>query len=178
MKTSNNESGFSYIDVMVGITILLVGVLGLVAAITRGITLTTVSQEMLTAKQLAASTMENVFTARELRLDGLTWDSIRNSSSPGGRFLTGPLPIYPTAGSDGIAGTADDPNGPDGIANNADDGTPMAGYTREIIIENVVKEKQDLRRIDVTIRYSTNGNQRTETFTSFIANYRTEDDLN
>lgn len=184
MKKGNNESGFSYIDVMIGITILLVGVLGLVAAITRGITMTTVSQEMLSAKQQAASTMENIYTAREINPDTLIWDRIRNASTgnPGGLFVTGEQLIYPTAGRDGIIGTADDPNGLDGIANNADDGTPMDGFTREITIENVVDARRpnapiSLRKIDVTIRYWISGRRRTETFTSYIANYRTEDTL-
>jgi hypothetical protein len=182
MKKVENQSGFSYPDVMVAITILLVGVLGLVGAITRGIALTTVSQEMLSAKQLAAATMEAVFTARELDSADLGWPSIGNIGSatvPLGLFMVGDQPIYPTSGLDGIVGTADDYKGPDGVAGNADDGTPVAGYTRRITITDITDPSRptapiSLRRIEVAINYFTSGRQRTETFTSFIANYRTE----
>jgi type II secretory pathway pseudopilin PulG len=182
MKKDVNQSGFSYPDVMVAITILLVGVLGLVGAITRGIALTTVSQEMLSAKQLAAATMEAVFTARELDTLELGWPSIGNvgsSTVPNGMFMVGDQPIYPTSGYDGIVGTADDYKGPDGVAGNGDDGVPLTGYTRRITITDVPDTTRptapiSLRRIEVSINYWTSGRQRTETFTSFIANYRTE----
>lgn len=185
MKKVANQSGFSYVDVMVAITILLVGVLGLVAAITRGIALTTVSQEMLTAKQLAAATMESVFTARELDSTELGWESIGNigsSTVPLGKFMVGDQLIYPTSGYDGIVGTADDYKGPDGVAGNGDDGTAMDGFTRRITIADIPDPTRPtapitLRRVEVTINYWTSGRQRTETFTSFIANYRTESSL-
>jgi hypothetical protein len=182
MKKATKESGFSYVDVMVAITILLVGVLGLVAAITRGIAMTTVSQEMLNAKQLAAATMESIFTARELETIDLGWNSIGNvgsSSVPGGIFLTGDQPIYPSAGFDRIFGTADDYKGADGVAGNGDDGVATVGYTRNITITDIPDTTRptapiSLRKIEVTINYWTSGRPRKETFTSFIANYRTE----
>jgi hypothetical protein len=182
MKKVANQSGFSYVDVMVAITILLVGVLGLVAAMTRGIAMTTVSQEMLGAKQLSAATMESIFTARELESIDLGWNSIGNVGSatvPLGMFLTGDQPIYPTAGADRIYGSADDSKGPDGIAGNSDDGAPMTGYSRNIVITDIPDPTRptapiSLRKVEVTINYWTSGRKRAETFTSFIANYRTE----
>jgi type II secretory pathway pseudopilin PulG len=185
MKKMAKESGFSYVDVMVAITILLVGVLGLVAAITRGIALTTVSQEMLAAKQMAASTMESVFTARELETLDFGWGSIGNVGSASvatPKFLNGDQLIYPTSGKDGIVGTADDANGPDGVAGNGDDGSPVKGFTRRITITDVPDVTRpnapiSLRKIEVRINYWTSGRQRAETFTSFIADYRTEEEL-
>jgi hypothetical protein len=182
MNRDVNQSGFSYVDVMVAITILLVGVLGLVGAITRGIALTTISQEMLGAKQMAAATMESVFTARELDSTDLGWNSIGNIGSatvPNGVFTVGDQLIYPTAGADGIVGTADDSKGPDGIAGNGDDGSPTKGFTRRITITDIPDPSRPtapitLRRVEVVINYWTSGRQRQETFTSFIANYRTE----
>jgi type II secretory pathway pseudopilin PulG len=184
MKAVSKEAGFSYIDVMIAVTILLVGVMGLAGAITRGIALTTVSQEMLTAKQMAASTVEAIFTARELELNGFGWPSIGNvgsSSVPAGIFLTGEQLIYPTPGADGIVGTADDSKGPDGIAGNADDGTPTAGFTRQITITDIADPNRPnapitLRQMDVTINFWTSGKKRRETFTTYIAFYRTNDD--
>jgi type II secretory pathway pseudopilin PulG len=182
MEPERNESGFSYIDVMIAITILLVGILGLAGAITRGIALTTVSQEMLTAKQIASGTVESIFTARELETSGFGWDAINNTSVIGGLFPTGEQAIYPSTGIDGIVGTADDAKGPDGIAGNADDGTPTAGYTREIVITDLPDPARPsapitLRQIDVTIHFWTSGKKRSETFTSYIADYRTSDTL-
>jgi type II secretory pathway pseudopilin PulG len=182
MKKVTNQSGFSYVDVMVAITILLVGVLGLVAAITRGIAMTTVSQEMLGAKQLAAATMESIFTARELDSIDLGWNSIGNvgsSTVPNGIFPVDAQPIYPSAGLDRIFGTADDYKGPDGVAGNGDDGTATVGYTRKITVTDIPDATRptapiSLRKLEVTINYWTSGRQRAETFTSFIANYRTE----
>jgi Tfp pilus assembly protein PilV len=153
MKKVTNQSGFSYVDVMVAITILLVGVLGLVAAITRGIAMTTVSQEMLGAKQLAAATMESIFTARELDSIDLGWNSIGNvgsSTVPNGIFPVDAQPIYPSAGLDRKITVTDIP----------DATRPTAPIS--------------LRKLEVTINYWTSGRQRAETFTSFIANYRTE----
>lgn len=193
MKKATNESGFSYVDVMIGVTILLVGVLALVSAITRGIAMTTVSQEMLTAKQIASSTVEAIFTARDVEgfIDEsvgnvLGWEAIGNvgsTSTPNGVFLAGEQPIYPTAGADGIVGTADDAKGPDGVAGNGDDGAPEPGYTRTILITDITDPARpnapiSLRQIDVTINYWVGAKKQVETFTTFIANYRTEEEIN
>jgi type II secretory pathway pseudopilin PulG len=180
MKRSN-EAGFSIIDVMIAVTILLVGVLALVAATARAIVNTTISQETLIAKQFAASTIEGIFSARDL--DSLGWNAVGNVGSseiPGGTFVTGEQDIWPTAGADGIVGTSDDSSGPDGIAGNSDDGTPAEGYRRRITISNVPdpirpSATPSLRRIDVTILYSVGGKQFEETFTTFVANYRADD---
>ncbi len=180
----NREAGFSYVDVMVGIAILLIGVLGLVSAMTRAIAMTTVSQEMLAAKQIATSTVEGIFTARDL--ETLGWDAIGNvgsASVPAGIFPTGEQPIYPTPGQDGIVGTNDDSLGPDGIAGNGDDGAPIEGYTRTITITDKPDPNRptapiSLREVQVTINYWITGRKRIETFTSYIANYRTSDEEN
>ena len=184
MTADKNQAGFSYVDVMVGIAILLVGVLGLISAMTRAIAQTTISQEMLSAKQIATSTVEAIFTARDL--ETLGWDAIGNVGSatvPGGIFLTGEQPIYPTAGRDGIVGTDDDAKGPDGIAGTADDGVAVAGYTRTITIADKPDPNRptapiSLREVQVTINFWVGTRKRTETFTSYVANYRTSDEDN
>lgn len=184
LTKANSESGFSYIDVMIGVTILLVGVLALVSAITRGIAMTTVSQEMLAAKQIAAGTVEAIFTARDVE-EILGWETIGNvgsTSVPGGVFVTGEQAIYPTPGQDGIVGTADDSKGPDGVAGNADDGVPEPGFSRTIVITDLTDPARpnapiSLRQIDVTVNYWVGAKKQTETFTTFIANYRTEEEL-
>ncbi|MEW6129469.1 MAG: hypothetical protein AB1757_20680 [Acidobacteriota bacterium] len=176
------ESGFSYLDVLIAVAILLIGILGLVSAMTRAIAQTTMSQEMLSAKQLATSTVEAIFTARDL--ETLGWDAIGNTGSmsvPAGVFLTGEQLIYPTPGRDGVVGTADDANGSDGIAGNADDSEPVSGYKRTITITDKPDPNRPtapitLREIQVEISYWVGTRQRSETFTSYIANYRTSDE--
>jgi type II secretory pathway pseudopilin PulG len=133
-----SEAGFSYIDVLIGITILLIGVLAMISAMTSAVFMTTQNQNQLTAKQIAASTLESIFSVRDIRV--LQFSAIGNVGDPqipGGIFLNGPQPIWPTAGKDGIVGTADDKDGPDGIPNSGDEGVPMQGFQRQIKITNI-----------------------------------------
>ena len=188
MKTQ--ESGFSYVDVMVAITILLVGLMALVSAITGGIAMTSRSHEALTAKQMASSTVESIYAARDLPTDvapprvALGWDSIGNvgnAAIPGGIFLSGVQPIYGTPGIDGILGTTDDSRGPDGVAGTADDPVAEPLFQREIRITDIVDPDRPtspitLRQLDVIIYYTAGSSTRQETFTSYIANYRTRAD--
>jgi hypothetical protein len=184
--TKKQESGFSYIDVMIAITILLVGVLALVSAITSGIAMTTKSHDALTAKQMASSTVESIYAARDLPSTvapprvALGWAAIGNvgnAAIPGAIFLAGRQPIYPSAGNDGIFGTADDLAGPDGVIGTADDGQAIPLLQREIRVTDIIDPDRPnspitLRQIDVIIYYSVGSLARQETFTSYIANYR------
>ena len=90
MYQERNEAGFSYVDVMIAVTILLVGVMAMLSAITSGIVMTTTSQQQLSAKQYAQSTIESIFSARDI--ETLGFDAIGNvgdTSIPGGVFLSG-----------------------------------------------------------------------------------------
>lgn len=181
MNDNSGESGFSYIDVMIAVTILLVGVMAMLSAITSGIVMTTTSQQQLNAKQFAQSTIESIFSARDL--DALGFDAIGNvgnTSIPGGVFLTGDRKFYSTAGPDGVVGTADDAAGPDGTLGTSDDTPPVDAFTRQITITNVPDPDRptaviSLRQIDVTISYKLGKSQYLETMTSYVANYRTKD---
>ena len=183
-EINKRENGFSYIDVMIAITILMIGVLGLVGAITNGINMTTRSATSLGAKQVSSSTMESIFTARDIP-DRMGWTKIGNvgdAAIPLAAFLAGPQNIYPTAGADGILGTADDSWGVDGVSGTADDAaanTPVIGMKREILVRAVIDPDRptapiSMRQIDVIIYYYDQANSvtRREVFTSFIANYR------
>jgi hypothetical protein len=177
---ASNDAGFSYVDVMIAVTILLVGIMAMLSAITGGIVMTTTSSQHLAAKQYAQSTVESVFSARDL--DQLSWDAIGNtgdSSIPGGVFLAGVQPIYQSAGKDGIVGTADDQAGPDGILGNADDAPAVSGFTRQITIVNIPDPNRpsspvSLRQITVTISYQVGVSRQTEILTTYAANYRTQ----
>jgi len=138
MNEDPKEAGFSYVDVMIAITVLLVGVMAMLSAITSAVVMTTTSQQQLAAKQYAQSTIEAIFSARDL--DSLGFDAVGNmgdANIPGGVFLSGDLPFYSTAGPDGIAGTADDKAGTDGVVGTGDDSPAIDGFTRQVTITNI-----------------------------------------
>jgi hypothetical protein len=179
MHEQRSDSGFSYVDVMIAVTILLVGVMAMLSAITSGIVMTTTSQQQLAAKQYALSTVEAIFSARDL--DTLGFAAIGNlgdAAIPGGVFLSGDRMFYSTAGPDGVIGTADDAAGPDGVAGTADDTPPVEGFSRRITITNVPDPDRpaaaiSLRQIEVTISYKIGRGDYREVMTSYAANYRT-----
>jgi type II secretory pathway pseudopilin PulG len=178
-----DQAGFSYIDVLIGVAILLIGILALVSAMTSSIVMTTQDEQQLAAKQYAASTLESIFSVRDIRT--LQFDAIGNIGDPqipGGIFLNGPQPIWPTAGADGIVGTADDQDGPDGIPNSGDEGTPAEGFQREIKITNIPDPDRPtapitLRQVEVTIFYQDGNIPRKETITTYIADYTVSESL-
>ncbi|HET9530913.1 MAG TPA: hypothetical protein VFQ92_11205 [Blastocatellia bacterium] len=57
-------------------------------------------------------------------------------------------------------------------------GLAVFGYRRQIVVRDIPDPDRpgapiSLRQIDVTISYSVGSKQRQETFTSYVANYRT-----
>jgi Tfp pilus assembly protein PilV len=182
MNEAKTEAGFLYVDVMIAITILLVGIMAMLSAITSGVVMTTTIQQSLSAKQYAQATVETIFAARDL--DRLGFDAIGNvgdASIPGAVFLTGWREFYPTAGADGIIGTADDAAGTDGTLGTADDTRPVDGFLRQITISNVPDPNSptlpvSLRQIDVMISYKIGNAQFQENMTTYAANYRTSDE--
>jgi len=181
MRTQNAESGFSYVDVMIAVTILLVGCIAMLSAITSGVVMTTTSQQTMAAKQYALSTIEAIFSARDL--DNLQWSAIGNvgdTAIPGGVFVTGDQLLYVEPGKDGVVGTADDKAGSNGTLGDGDDQTPVSGFQRAIRITDIPDPDRpgatvSLRQIDVTITYYIGRLPERETVTTFIANYRTGD---
>ena len=181
MKEERSEAGFSYVDVMIAVTILMVGVMAMLSAITSGMVMTTTSQQQLAAKQYALSTVEAIFSARDL--DTLGFDAVGNvgdATIPSGVFLSGDRPFYSSAGPDGIIGTADDAAGPDGVSGTSDDTPSVDGFSRQISIANIPDPDRpgaaiSLRQIDVTVSYKLGNAQLRETMTSYVANYRTKD---
>lgn len=174
-----SEAGFSYVDVMIAVTILLVGVMAMLSAITSGMVMTTTSQQALAAKHYAQSTIEAIFSARDLeRLGFAAIGNTGDASIPGGVFLTGERSFYLTEGPDGIVGTSDDSAGPDGVIGSADDTAPVDGFQRQITITNVPDPDRPaaaitLRQIDVSISYRIGKSQYREGMTTYVANYRT-----
>ena len=79
-----NEQGFSYIDVMIAIVILMVGILAMLSALTANLIRSFQSEKRVVAKQLALSTVESVISAKEMNRVGVIqgFDSLRNSDQP------------------------------------------------------------------------------------------------
>jgi prepilin-type N-terminal cleavage/methylation domain-containing protein len=163
------EAGFSLLEVVVAMSILVVGLLGLAQTFYVGMSLVSTSSPNLIAREKAREAIESVHTARDTRV--IQWARIRNVGAPdcapwpgtvangGGSFVGGELPMQ-TPGPDGLVNTIDDVGveaspGPDNILGNADD-IPLTGFTRQIVICDVVGNP-DLRQIVVTIRYNGTG---------------------
>jgi prepilin-type N-terminal cleavage/methylation domain-containing protein len=166
------QKGFSLIEVMISMVILMVGLISLLGVFGIAMAATQTSQLNGTAKQLANESIESILTARETA--NVTWTQIQNTGS-GGLFLPGFQPID-CAGVDGIVGTADDAAcgpqileqpGPTGVfAGNC----PLAGpdtcltltnFQRQILISPVFPPTggpipiATLRAITITIQYQT-----------------------
>jgi hypothetical protein len=180
----SSESGFSYIDVMVAITIMLVGIIALLATMTLGLVTTGRGQQQLIAKQYLTSTMESIFSARDLNNPNIpnfaviandnttvTYQSGTSTVTTKGIFLSGKQPIYNATGNDGIIGTADDGWGPDGKAGTSDDLAALSGMQRQITITSV---SSGVIQITVTVFFEVSGFVFQESMTSYMANYNTQ----
>lgn len=187
MKNLQKQDGFSYIDVLIGMLILMVGILGLAGAMAANLVRANESEKQILAKQIALSTLESIFSAREIaREDAVpSWESIGNvGSNPvdgvyRGIFLTDFCPIREQNGSDGVAGTADDAC-PEGnncvVGSNPPNLSPVVpDFERRIEINDVpVPLGQPVlrREIRVTIRYRVNSGTRNETVSTMIGDYK------
>lgn len=175
----NKQGGFSLIETMMAIGILVVGILSLAAVLANAIEYMTTAQYNYIAQQKASEAIESIFSARDV--GQATWNQICNAGAvavcPSGIFLNGALPLC-GPGNDGILGTADDYNGAScaGLAANAapdailfpNQGTgvygatpvsvPLTNFKRTIAIGNVTAAGggtvPNLRQITVTITYS------------------------
>jgi type II secretory pathway pseudopilin PulG len=154
--TPRNEHGFSLIETMFAMGILATALLSLAAVFALGL------------NHLAGSTASLI-----------TWAQIHNVDR-GGVFLVGPQPLR-TPGPDGLVNTADDGElesaldaGADNILGTADDvRMPLAGYTRQIEIRDIVNSEgtvnANLRELRVTIGYQVAGTRRTYVLTTYIS---------
>ena len=184
------QEGFSYIDVMIAIVIMMVGVLAMVGALAANLIRSMESERRIMAKQVALSTIESITSAKDIQRPGVVdgWDSLRNvmGSVPTGEingiFVTGYNPVRVDSGWDGVAGTVDDacagsdPCVVTGRPNNTS--ALMMGFQREIVITDVADPERPSppnpitrRRIDVNIKYFVNQATRNETASTIITNY-------
>ena len=187
---NKKQAGFSYIDVMIAIVIMMVGILAMVGALSANIVRSMESEKRTMAKQLAMSTIESIISAKEIQRTGVVdgWDSIRNvqTSLPlgeiNGIFVTGFNPVRTDVGWDGVAGTVDDAcpgSGACVVSGRPDNTSPLVpGMQRQIVITDVDDPERPhppnpitRRRIEVTIKYFVNQATRTEITTTIVTNY-------
>jgi Tfp pilus assembly protein PilV len=145
---ASSTKGFSLIETVIALGVLVTGVLGAAGVLAAGMRNLSTSPSNVIVAQKATEAVESVFSARDSHR--LTWAQINNVAN-GGVFLDGPQSLK-IAGIDGLVNTADD-----GAVETIDlpgRVVTLAGYTREILIEDVPGESGQLRKITVTIRYS------------------------
>ncbi len=164
MKQSKKEKGFSLIETMVALVILLVGILATLQGLSFGMLYVQEMEKRGFAKEIARSTMETIFSIRDLQAfdpqvgETYNWNAIQVlSGTNGGIFLSGWNPVRENPGDDGIFGTADDAcaaNAQCVVGTYTNTSPIVKGYERKIeifdITENGVVRK---RRIDVRVRY-------------------------
>jgi prepilin-type N-terminal cleavage/methylation domain-containing protein len=185
----NRQSGFSYIEVMIALVILLVGVLGLTSALSANLIRSYESEKRIIAKQTALSTIESMFSARDIkRSDSVSsWQTIGNvGTNPvngvnQGIFINGFTPIREDLGWDGVAGTADDACSGTGsctVNGKTNSSNIISGFQRKIVITDIEDPDRPSpsnaiarRNIEVTIRYTVNQITRDEVMSTIITNY-------
>lgn len=176
-----SEGGFSYIDVMIAVVILLVGILALLSAITGAVFMARGQEQQLSAKQIATSTMESIMSVKEtadtngrlgwIRLGNVGTNPDANGVNQG-IFLTGFQDVTTDAGADEVIGTADD------------GGTAVPGFQRRIVIQDECDTTRPsyncptpgnspvkIRSVEVTITYFVGTVQRQEVLNTVLTDY-------
>ncbi len=187
-EVAKRDAGFTLIEVMISMVVLVIGLVSLLALITYAVSTMQLAQEDLIAKNAAKEGLESVYSARN---DGfLGWSAIQNIAN-GGVFDSNFDPLC-QMGSDGLINTTNyfaSPScvvgpenlilpGPDGVIGTADDITiPLSNFQRQIQINNTYLPSgalnPSLRQIIVTVQYSTpQFGQRQYSITSLISQYK------
>ena len=172
-----SAKGFTLLETMIALLVLVVGVLGLAAMLADALAYMGGSQYDFIAQQKAEQAVEAIFTAKYN--NAVTWTQVSNFSvaNPTGLFLTGAQPLLQT-GPDGLVGSVNDvaapPDfildpGPDGRLGTADDiQRPLRAFTRTITIADVAGNA-NLRTITVIVNYRTGRFNRTYTLNTLIS---------
>lgn len=184
--TKKTESGFSYIDVMIAIVILMVGILALLAAISASVVRGRGQEQQVMAKQIATSTMESIMSVKETSdANRIGWIRVGNVGTnpepvtgvPQGIFVNGFQNVLPDPGPDEVIGTADDA------------GAPVNGFQREITITDICDPDRPspncptpgpapvrMRSVRVTVTYFIGIGQFREELTTVLTDYQIDDD--
>ncbi|HNQ14199.1 MAG TPA: prepilin-type N-terminal cleavage/methylation domain-containing protein [Pyrinomonadaceae bacterium] len=181
MKINESEQGFSLIETIIALVILLIGIMATLSAMTYAVFSVQESEKRTVSKEVVRSTMETVFSVRDLLAfdagdSGGTynWNALQNSiGNNGGVFMTEWRPVRQSPGDDGIFGTADDAC--DAIASCVVNGTTnsspvVPGIERKILVTDIVENGAVRKRhIEVKVRYFVGRIAREETQSTIIA---------
>jgi type II secretory pathway pseudopilin PulG len=155
-------AGFTLIETVIAMLVLMIGLLGLAAAISFSLKVSNRGRSVTNTKLLIASVLEQMEMLRNTQQ--LTFGQIANvggvdntgANRTFGGFPSGFQQISIDPGPDGIIGTGDDlvNAGPDGVYGTGDDYTAppppaLQGFTREILITSL---SPTLKRVQVTLR--------------------------
>ncbi|MCS6885495.1 MAG: prepilin-type N-terminal cleavage/methylation domain-containing protein [Acidobacteriota bacterium] len=106
-EVNTKQKGFSLVEVLIAMMIVMVGLLALSGALLIGITLPGRARKQEIAKYMAMAIMESIIAAKESPREGFpNFQSLSNTA--GGRFDNGNFHPMFTAGPDGVYGTCDD----------------------------------------------------------------------
>lgn len=179
-KAENSAAGFTMIEMVIAMMLMLVGLLALASAIGIGLTVSNSGRNITNSKLLVVSLLEQIETLRNT--DELMFSQIANrgdvDNTGASRIFDGfPLDFQPVStnpGPDGIFGTDDDliDAGPDGTYGTGDDFTNQnlvrQGFERKIIVESL---SENFKKITVTLHYpGGNGMQQTIEGVSYLNN--------
>lgn len=174
----NNQEGFTYIEVMCAMVILLIGILAQLSALSLNILRQSEAEQQNTARQIASSTLESIFAARDLgKTAGISsWETINtNDINENGLFAAGWNAVRQGAGKDGIQGTKDDacpadtPCQSDSYTNKS---KVIPGFERKIIITDIQEADSAVvkkRRLEIKMRYFVGQSQREQSVATVIA---------
>lgn len=172
-KKPRAQVGFTLIETMMAIAVLMFGILGLAAMLGDSLAYMQGSQDDFIAQQKAQEAMEAIFTAKYT--GNQQWSAIQNA--PNGIFLNGAQPLL-QPGSDGLVGTAADAGspadyilqpGPDMKLGTSDDiKLPLTNFTRTITISSIANETL-VRSVNVTVNYQAGRFTRNYSLTSEIS---------
>lgn len=174
---NSREKGFTYIEVMCAIVILMVGILAQLSAISLSMLRQRESEKQTAARQLANSTLESIFAARDLGNTGgiSSFSAINNTATatPDGIFLAGWNPVREDSGEDGIHGTADDACAaatPCQVGSYTNNSAISTDFERRIVITDITEAgKVKKRRVEVTVRFYVGQLQREQSLATIIA---------
>lgn len=180
-----SESGFTYVEVLIAIVILTVGILAMLAAISAAVLQSRGQDQQLTARHIAASTLESIMSVKETDPDRMGWKAVGNIGSnpdpddgntPKGIFIVGRHDVLANAGPDEVIGTEDDA------------GDVLTGFQREItIIDQCDLDRPSancptpgdspvkIRLIEVRVHFFVGLTERTELVRTVLTDYSVTD---
>ncbi len=172
------QNGFSYVDVMCAIVILMVGILAQLSAISYSMLRQREAEKQTAARQLANSTLESIFAARDLGNQGgiSSFATINNTDKNAfGIFLPGWNAIREDSGNDGIQGTADDGCAPTTackVGTYTNNSEVLRDFERQITITDITEGGSTTvkkRRVEITIRFFVGQLSRTQSIATILA---------